>query len=519
MFVAFLVLGCFVAFAQQQPQSQSQPQTSSSSRSKLLVGVKEFKPFVFFESGTVVDAEGRASVRPTGFSIDLFDAIALLADFDVEYRLTDELGTLLNRTAAGVFNASIAGISITEAREAIVDFSQPTYATGIGIMVLGAGTQSVLFAFTSPVFWSAICTVLLLAYFFSVFIWCCEHRDNPAFQPKHFDPAKPWDQGVLFVVFDGMWQALWFTTVTVATIGYGDKTPITSAGRMCTIALMFVGLATFGLTAGTISAELTNAAAPQEIQSAADLAGKNIAVPLGTLDASFVRELNALALPNIKTFDNAVTALAEGEAKAVVFDWPVIVDYLYSNPSAPFSLIPNRYRRHYYGVAFPKLSPLREPVNAALLRLTENGQYDVLLERYFGAADALVSGGASGGGDEVSWSKPSSVWIVILTAIVLVIHMGMLVWLAWKERLIERIEKAKHLSKPTALLSQGRKLMSTLHSKIENITDRAQSDNDEESKTAEEVIIDRLDEMQRTIDEQSHRSRRRRSRAMRRTSR
>jgi len=88
MFVAFLVLGCFVAFAQQQPQSQSQPQTSSSSRSKLLVGVKEIKPFVFFESGTVVDAEGRASVRPTGFSIDLFDAIALLADFDVEYRVT-----------------------------------------------------------------------------------------------------------------------------------------------------------------------------------------------------------------------------------------------------------------------------------------------------------------------------------------------------------------------------------------------------------------------------------------------
>jgi len=40
-------------------------------------------------------------------------------------------------------------------------------------------------------------------------------------------------------------DALYFITVTVATVGYGDVTPVTFGGKIVTIFLIFLGVGTF----------------------------------------------------------------------------------------------------------------------------------------------------------------------------------------------------------------------------------------------------------------------------------
>ncbi len=48
-------------------------------------------------------------------------------------------------------------------------------------------------------------------------------------------------------------DALWWSLVTVATVGYGDKYPITTGGRIVALFLMIVGIAMFGIFTSTLS--------------------------------------------------------------------------------------------------------------------------------------------------------------------------------------------------------------------------------------------------------------------------
>jgi voltage-gated potassium channel len=49
-------------------------------------------------------------------------------------------------------------------------------------------------------------------------------------------------------------DALWWAATTASTVGYGDRFPVTAAGRGIAIALMLAGIALFGVLTATIAA-------------------------------------------------------------------------------------------------------------------------------------------------------------------------------------------------------------------------------------------------------------------------
>ncbi len=57
-------------------------------------------------------------------------------------------------------------------------------------------------------------------------------------------------------VFEGYGDGLWWALVTVTTVGYGDKFPITTGGRFVGAALILVGIGLVGLFMGKISSIL-----------------------------------------------------------------------------------------------------------------------------------------------------------------------------------------------------------------------------------------------------------------------
>lgn len=92
-----------------------------------VVSDNSFVPFEFVEDGELV-----------GFDIELIKAIAEEAGFGIE---NDEIETtnfdgIIPGLQTGQFEIAIAGMSITEERAEVIDFSDPYYESGIAIGVL-----------------------------------------------------------------------------------------------------------------------------------------------------------------------------------------------------------------------------------------------------------------------------------------------------------------------------------------------------------------------------------------------
>lgn len=73
-------------------------------------------------------------------------------------------------------------------------------------------------------------------------MWFVERNANDANFPKAYT--------------DGVDDGIWWAMVTATTVGYGDKVPITPAGRLLAMAFMIVGIALFSVLSGHISASL-----------------------------------------------------------------------------------------------------------------------------------------------------------------------------------------------------------------------------------------------------------------------
>ncbi len=84
-------------------------------------------------------------------------------------------------------------------------------------------------------------------------------------------------------------DALWWAASTVTTVGYGDKVPVTTAGRLVAVALMVVGIAVLGVVTAAVAAWFVGQL--QTVQQAEDRETATLTDVLGELRA--LREANA----------------------------------------------------------------------------------------------------------------------------------------------------------------------------------------------------------------------------------
>ena len=53
--------------------------------------------------------------------------------------------------------------------------------------------------------------------------------------------------------YDGLFNSIWWTIVTITTVGYGDMSPTTVTGRIIAMVMMFIGLSVVGIITGKIT--------------------------------------------------------------------------------------------------------------------------------------------------------------------------------------------------------------------------------------------------------------------------
>jgi polar amino acid transport system substrate-binding protein len=326
----------------------------------LRVVIKPLPPFVMEQSGAWI-----------GFSIDLLALVAARAGFTYTLTSVETVGEQIDAVEQGDADLAIAGISITAQREARIDFSQPMFDAGLGILTTtetGLTLVDMLRSFLSPALLQVIAIMIGTIIIAAHLVWLIERGRNPDF-PKTY--------------FAGIWEGIWWAAVTIATVGYGDKTPRSFVGRLAAIFWIFAGIILIANFTATTTAAFTVQELRGTVNGLNDLPGKRVATVDGTTAAAFLTQVR-IPYRAAATIDEAYTLMDDGEIDAIVYDAPVLLYYAAGEGQGRVRLAGEVFRREDYGIALPSGSPYREAVNRALIEVRESGEYDALYRAWFG---------------------------------------------------------------------------------------------------------------------------------------
>lgn len=126
--------------------------------------------------------------------------------------------------------------------------------------------------------------------------------------------------------------------------------------------------------------------ADSDIAGEADLAGKSIALKIGTSAADYAKEnfkdTEVRLFPNV---DNAYLELRTGRVDAAMHDTPNVLYYIANAGNGEVKAVGAQMMAHEYGIGFPKGSDLVGKVNVSLAAMKADGRYDTIFEKWFGA--------------------------------------------------------------------------------------------------------------------------------------
>lgn len=317
---------------------------ADTSAAPLRVGTKHAPPF----------AERGSDGRWHGISITLWEELA--GDLDVEFAYEErDLPGLLAGVQDGSLDVVAAAMTVTAQREATLDFTAPFHTTGLAVVVRDESSPVWLQAIrllASTSFLALIAVVGALQLAVGTLVWALERRANP-------------DQFGQHSLWRGLAAGFWWSTVTMTTVGYGDKTPTTMAGRVVAQAWMLCSVVIVSVFTATVASNLTVEQLSSRVRSAADLRNVKVAVVQGSTSDLYAEahDIHAIRHERLKS---ALAALHSGDVDAVVHDAPLLTEELRSPEASNLKLLDFRFRRQDYAFAVPTGSPLRESINRAL---------------------------------------------------------------------------------------------------------------------------------------------------------
>jgi ABC-type amino acid transport substrate-binding protein len=325
----------------------------------MIVATRQAPPFAY------KDDDGRW----TGISIDLWNRIAEKNGFDFRYT---ELGLteMLEAVVAARVDAAAAALTITGDRERRLDFSHPFMTAGLAIAVphRGADPLALISRFIAPGFLLIVAGLLGLLIAVGVLIWLAERRVNGQFRQA---PLA------------GIGSGLWWSAVTMTTVGYGDKAPTTLLGRAIAIAWMFAGLIVISSFTAAITTALTVSELDTSIDGVDDLRLKRVLALAGGTSDAFLTD-HGLHHRTVGSLSEALAQLAAGDADAVVHDAPILRFEVRETFPRQLRVLPFTLRPQVYGIALPPGSRMRESVNIALIEIVRSDEWAQVLDKYLG---------------------------------------------------------------------------------------------------------------------------------------
>ena len=327
----------------------------------LRVAVYEVPPYGY------VDTDGLIS----GVSVDLWRRVAEQMEWSFKLIPVSDIDSILSGLEQGRFDAAIGAITITAERAARVDFSYPAHRSGVAIAVRKeTGPLFALMSYgtalseLSPL----IIIILTMLVLIGVAMWFIERRAHSAGQAP---------ESSVVTLRDGLYWAV----VTMTTVGYGDKTPKTTGGRIIAIVWMLGSVALVSLLSTSLVSRLTaERVETRDIAASIDLRGKKLAAVARSSGAEYLDELH---LPYLKYKDlpEALDSLAKGQSNAVVNSVGALQYFVSKRYARVLEIPQGLLAPAYMAVALPEHSPLKKSIDRALIKITNSSEWRTLEER------------------------------------------------------------------------------------------------------------------------------------------
>ncbi|CDQ66973.1 unnamed protein product [Oncorhynchus mykiss] len=348
----------------------------------------------------------------------------------------------------GKADVAVAPLTITLVREEVIDFSKPFMSLGISIMIKKpTKSKPGVFSFLDPLayeIWMCIVfayigvsVVLFLVSRFSPYEWQGDDSDgeegqeqpqrqqhnqpsssSPRREPGQSQSQQGQNQGQGqgqgqgqnegHTNEFGIFNSLWFSLGAFMQQGC-DISPRSLSGRIVGGVWWFFTLIIISSYTANLAAFLTVERMVSPIESAEDLA-KQTEIAYGTLDGGSTKEFfrrSKIAVfekmwsymksadPSVfvKTTDEGVVRVRKSKGRYAYLLESTMNEYIEQRKPCDTMKVGGNLDSKGYGIATPKGSALRNPVNLAVLKLNEQGLLDKLKNKWWYDKGECGSGG------------------------------------------------------------------------------------------------------------------------------
>uniref|UniRef100_A0A663M7T7 Glutamate ionotropic receptor AMPA type subunit 3 n=1 Tax=Athene cunicularia TaxID=194338 RepID=A0A663M7T7_ATHCN len=357
--------------------------TSSVENRTIVVTTILESPYVMYKKN---HEQLEGNERYEGYCVDLASEIA--KHVGIKYKLsivgdgkygardpeTKIWNGMVGELVYGRADIAVAPLTITLVREEVIDFSKPFMSLGISIMIKKPQKSK---------------PVLFLVSRFSPYEW---HLEDSSEEPR--DPQNPPDPPNEF----GIFNSLWFSLGAFMQQGC-DISPRSLSGRIVGGVWWFFTLIIISSYTANLAAFLTVERMVSPIESAEDLA-KQTEIAYGTLDSGSTKEFfrrSKIAVyekmwsymksaePSVftKTTADGVARVRKSKGKFAFLLESTMNEYIEQRKPCDTMKVGGNLDSKGYGVATPKGSALRTPVNLAVLKLSEQGILDKLKNKWW----------------------------------------------------------------------------------------------------------------------------------------
>lgn len=347
-----LILILFIPF-----QGSSQETDSLKFQKKLIIGITETPPFV------EINAQGYS-----GLSIASWKMVNEQLQMEYEFKEYKDLGSLLDGIENGEVDLSVNPVTVTDNRMKRMNFSQPYFISHTSVAKKKESTfLKHLKNFFSWDFFSVIALLLFVIFIFGILVWFFERKKNP----EEFGGS-----------FKGIMQGFWWSAVTMTTVGYGDKSPQTTGGRIVGLIWMFMAVIIISSFTAGIASSLTVKSINEDITNIQDLERFKVT----TVSSSSSQEL--LDLYNIESElvnsgSEGLRAILKEKSMLFVYDEPILkYEIQREDLGDELEILGQSLKKDYYSYAFPKNSELLEIVDPVLIKTLKSMEWASLVKDY-----------------------------------------------------------------------------------------------------------------------------------------